>query len=52
MKEKKEEICYKCSGRGLVRANYTNNEGKYVLHKEVCGHCLGTGRAHNNDFDC
>lgn len=39
----KEEVCYQCEGEGMLRANYTNKKGKYVLHKEVCDNCRGTG---------
>ena len=37
--------CENCDGEGKVRANYTNEEDKYVFHKKECTDCNGTGVA-------
>ena len=36
-------VCWTCDGSGKVRANYTNNEGRYVFRKLACSDCGGTG---------
>lgn len=41
MEEK--DCCYNCNGSGKVRRNFTNPEGKYTFHKEVCHVCDGSG---------
>ena len=34
-------VCERCDGTGKIRANYTNKDGKYVFHKDVCPECNG-----------
>ena len=37
------DICEMCGGTGQLRANYTNDQGKYIFHKEPCHICDGRG---------
>ncbi len=44
MSQAKElEDCFDCAGKGVVRRNFMR-DGKYVLHKETCSDCKGTGK--------